>query len=198
MMRRLLLLGLLSSIGCATSSFDRHLAAGRWDEAAQSFRADSSLHNDPRALYRAALVFATPERDTFDPAAARELFNRLVTRHPRSQYAEPARHYIGLLDEIGRVRTAAVMRERRLEQEVQRLQREIDQLQLNIDSLEAKITTQSHEAETMKALVERLETSLRRCEEQMRELRVELDKLKAIDLRNAPRGGGAIDPSAGR
>lgn len=85
MMRRLLLLGLLSGVGCTTTQFDRHHAAGRWDEAARVFRADSSLHNDPRTLYRAALVFASPDRDSFDPAAARELFARLITRHPGSQ-----------------------------------------------------------------------------------------------------------------
>jgi len=199
LMRRLLLFGVLFVAGCATSPFERHLAAGRWNDAAHAFRADSSLLDQPRALYRAALVFASPDRDTYDPAAARELFDRLITQHPRSQYADPAQHYTGLLDEIERVRNASLARQQQLERQVQQLQKQIVELQSDIASLEAKIATQSHDAELMTALVVRLEGSMRRCEEQLREARAELDNLKAIDLRNPPRsGGGTRDSSTAR
>jgi len=199
MTRLSLVLGLLISAGCATTPFDRHLAAGRWHDAAHAFRTDSSLHDDPQALYRAALVFASPDRETYDPATARALFARLVEQHPSSKYVEPASHYIALLDEIERVRNASLVRERELEQDVRRLQTKIVLLQSEIMKLEAKMAKQSQNAATMTALVERLEMSLRLCEEQLRDARAELANLKAIDLRNPPRsGGGTIDPSADR
>jgi len=199
MMRRWLLPGVLIAAGCATTPFERHLAAGRWDDAARVFRADSSLHDKPDALYRAAIVFASPDRESFDPATARELFARLAEKHPGSKYTKSALHYIELLDEIERVRIAGLVRERQLQQEIRQLQAEVDRLKSDIAVLEAQIAAQTRDAESMAALVGRLEESLRRCEEQLNDARVELNNLKAIDLRNPQRSGtGTVDSSANR
>ncbi len=58
--------------GCASSvPFHDHWEAGRYETAAEDFRADSTLRDDPRALLRMALLQLSPELPVHDPSAAR-------------------------------------------------------------------------------------------------------------------------------
>lgn len=88
-------------VGCAaSSSFHRDFEAERYDDAMEAFRADSSLRNDDEALYRAGLLYASPEVPFYDPARAIETLETLVDRHPGTDHRHEARHLLGLLEEI--------------------------------------------------------------------------------------------------
>lgn len=84
----------------ASSSFHRHFEAERYDDAMEAFRADSSLRNDDEALYRAGLLYASPEVPFYDPARAIETLEALLDRHPDTDRRHEARHLLGLLAEI--------------------------------------------------------------------------------------------------
>jgi two-component system sensor histidine kinase GlrK len=170
----------LTATGCATSQFDRLLSQERWTDAAQVFAADSSLMNDEGALYRAAMLFSSPGKPTYTPARARTLLQRLLTRYPGGEHAAAARDRLALLDDARLEREAAELRIRDAEAHIAALEGEIGQLRARLDS--ARV-----EADSMRRANARLEADARDREEQLRSLRLELERLKAIDLK--PRGG---------
>src|SRR5690554_1803504 len=88
---------------CSTTRFDELYEARDYVGAARAFEADPSLQADARALFRAGMIHATPNSPTYDPGAARPLLERLIIRHPNSDYAEPARRTLAFLNEIQRL-----------------------------------------------------------------------------------------------
>jgi len=176
---------ILLCAGCASSSFERHLAEGRWEEAARAFDADSSLHTSERALQRAALLHASPDLTTYQPQLARALLARLLALHPGSIHRESALRMIALIDEIQRVRYYAAQ----LEADRDRIHTELVALRSEIALLERRIESQTQERNVLRSAVDELRGNVRYREEQLRSLREELDRLKAIDLRAAPRAG---------
>jgi peptidoglycan hydrolase CwlO-like protein len=175
---------------CSVSSFDRHLAAQRWSDAADAFDADSSLLSSDRALYRAALLHASPALPTWEPLRARELLAFLLTEHPGSMHRESALRLVELIDEMESRRMHAEARQQQLETQRARLQNEVADLRTQLNATERRMQATDEESALLRAAVERLQLIVRDREEQLRQLRQELDRLKAIDLRVPPRAGG--------
>lgn len=87
-------------VACSSSPFHRHYEAGRYRQAVEAFRADSSLHDDEEALYRAGLLYASPDSPHYDPARAVETLQRLLERHPDARRRHEAGHLLALLAEV--------------------------------------------------------------------------------------------------
>lgn len=184
---RLVLLGLALVSACATtSSFDRAFEARRFDEAAAAFRSDSTLHTQARALYRAALLHGTPGLETYDPALARELLERMLALDPGAATWEST-SLLSLLREQQRAEEVASHREGELEARTGRLAAEADGLRQRIAWLEARLHAQDDQNEVLRRVITRLEADLRDRETRLDALQDELDRLKAIDLRAPPR-----------
>jgi hypothetical protein len=158
------------------TQFDRYLEAEQWNEAAREFSLDSSLRNDEHALYRAGVLFSTPGRPTYDPARGRNLLSMLLSRFPESDYRADVRSRLLLLDDLVRAQQDGAARQRDLDARIAQLTREMRDLRLRTDS----VTTHS---DSLRALVTRLEAERRDRDEQIRLLRLELQKLKEIDLK---------------
>lgn len=172
---------------CASSPFDRHFEAGRWNDAARAFEADSSLHHRHDALYRAALVYGTPASDAYQPVRARQLLERVLALAPSRDRQEAALGMIRLLDEVERVRRSADQRDQHLRTERDALEREAARLRDRIVSLERRFNQQGEQNDRLRRLAARLAADLREREQRIDALGEELDRLKEIDLRPPPR-----------
>jgi tetratricopeptide (TPR) repeat protein len=84
----------------SSKAFHRQFEAGDYHAAMETFRADSSLHDDEEALYRRGLLYALPSSPYYDPGRAREAYQELLERHPDTQHRLEADHLLGLLEEI--------------------------------------------------------------------------------------------------
>jgi hypothetical protein len=170
-----------SFVACARpgAQFDRYLAQQQWDDAAREFTADSALHNNEQALYRAGSLFGTPGRPTYDPARARQLFATLLSRFPETKHHDDARARMQLLDEIVHAEQAATQHQRNLETRIAGLTREAHDTRARADSATAS-------ADSLHAVVSRMETERRDREAQLQALRRELQRLKEIDLKPRP------------
>lgn len=99
-----LLLAVGGAAGCAsTHPFDSLYERGEYDAAARTFAADSALHDEPRALLRAAVIHAMPGSEAHDPVAARARLERLLEVAPSSDYAPLATALLGSLSQLGRM-----------------------------------------------------------------------------------------------
>lgn len=85
---------------CATSSFHRHVEAERYEAALEAFEADSSLHQEEDALYRAGVLYATPGSPGYDPARGLETLERLLRIHPATPHRREADRLLALLAEV--------------------------------------------------------------------------------------------------
>src|SRR5690554_5959166 len=143
---------------CATSSpFDEHFEAHRYDAAARAFHASPELHDQERALFRAALTYGSPGSPVFDPDAARSQIQRLQDRAER------------------------------YEQEVERLTQDLAELRRHIAWLETRVDVRDEMLDMLRQVIERLEGEARYKDGRIRALQEELERLKEIDLgRTAP------------
>lgn len=163
-------------IGCASSHIRPNASDQQWTAEAQTFDANPALMNDERALYRAGVLFGTPGRPTYEPAKARTLLLTFLERFPRSDRRGDATDRLALLDDIVRVRRDAATRQRELEARIDVATAETRVLRERLDSA-------SQQGDQMRRNTTRLETDLREREEQLRALRLELQRLKEIDLK---------------
>lgn len=166
---------------CASSQFDRYFEAQRWSDAALEFTADSTLR-DERSLFRAAQVFGSPDSNAFDPDRARALLEDFVRLYPGSDQVPSALSFIALLDEMQRIRTETILRERELQNEIQTSTYEIERLEGRIRWFESRFVAQEEQNQTLRRIADRLESDLRIREYELRTLQDELDRLKDIDL----------------
>lgn len=163
-----LAVALAVATACATPAFHRYYESGMFEEAARAYEADPSLSRSPRALYRAAQVHAYPGTSAYDPDRAREELQRLVERFPGSSYEPQARRLLSLLREMAGLRAELTEREaslRTLEGRVRRLEEERAGREEELDTLRLRA---------------------RALEEELERTRLELERLKAIDLRRRP------------
>ena len=173
---RIVALGLATTTACATTQFDRYLEKQQWADAARVFAADSSLQNDEHALFEAGVLYGSPGRPTFDAERSRALLRRLIARFPQSKYLANATDRLALLDEIGRAKRDSEAHERELTTRIDALTAEMRQLQARLDSL-------SGQTDQLRRAATRAEAELHDREEQLKALRVELQRLKEIDLK---------------
>lgn len=179
MMRRtslVVLLVALAIMGCATSRVRPNISDQQWIADAHAFDANPALMNDERALYRASVLFGTPGRPTYDPAKARTLLLAFLDRFPGSDRRDDATERLALLDDIVRVRRDAATRQRELEAR-------IDVATADARVLREKLDSASSQGDQMRKNSTRLESDLREREDQLRALRLELQRLKEIDLK---------------
>lgn len=117
---RLALPALVVAIGgaaaCAAASvhpFHTRFESGDYSAAERLFASDSALQEEPRALWRAAVIHAMPGSAEYDPDTTRARLERLLVLAPTSEYAPPAVALLGLMEETGRMEDAiAALRER--------------------------------------------------------------------------------------
>lgn len=138
--------------------------------------ADSSLWNDEGALYRAGLLYGQPGRPTHRPERADSLLRRLLAQFPETKY----RHAVN--EELARLGALLEQRERvsALEQRLAQLTAEVESLRQGLDSTVAQ-------GDSLRRNTRRLEADLRDRDEQLRSLRLELQRLKEIDLKSVRR-----------
>lgn len=175
----------LVAAGCAPSLFQRHLDAHRWTEAAEAFAADPRLAQNSQALYRAAVLHATPETPVYHPARARRLLEALIEHHPRGADREAALRLLPLIAALERTE-ALEQRRRTLETAVEQWRREIAGLQRSRDSLRARLAAAEADHDYLRRTIGALDAALRERDARLHSLQRELDRLKAVDLRPAP------------
>lgn len=167
----------LTMLACAKATqFDQYWSADQWSDAARVFTADSSLHSNEHALYRAGIMFGTPGRTMYDPVRARELLSSLLSRFPQTQHRADATAHLLLIEDILRSQQDSAARQRDVETRIAALVRETRDLRARVDSMVVQ-------NDSVRAVVVRLDADRRDREEQLRLLRLELQRLKEIDLK---------------
>jgi hypothetical protein len=161
------------------SQFDRLVAEQDWNDAAKVFASDTALHTNEKALYRAATLFGTPGRSTYDPERARQLFATLLSRFPNTPSRDDAKARMMLLDEVLRMRAESMQHEHDLEVQIAALAGQMQTLKVRADSISAS-------SDSLRITVSRLDADRRDKEAQLQTLRRELQRLKEIDLRPRP------------
>lgn len=169
---------LLFLAACATAEFDRFFEEGRFEAAARAFDADSALHEQERALYRAGLVHGLPESPAYEPARAQRELERLLTLYPRTEYREEATRLLSLLLEVARLERTMEDRMR----EARSLAGELEAVGARAEELERQLFERERDAAVLRRLAERLDAQLREREAEIEDLRRELERLKEIDL----------------
>jgi len=161
------------------SQFDRYMASGQWVDAAREFSGDSLLQNNEEAIYQAAILHGTPDRPTYDPTRARGLFQRLLVKFPGTKHRDDAAARMMLLDDLLRTRRVAGDSLRHLEDSIATLTRESQKLRIRIDSSVAQ-------SDSLRAVIARVEALRKDRETELAALRLELQRLKEIDLKPRP------------
>lgn len=174
-------IGLVVAAACAKPAFQRYLDEQRWTEAKTAFESDSSLLNDEDALLEAAKLYGSPTRGVYDPGRARMLLQRLLARNPQTKYRADAEDRLSLIETTLRQRDSLAAERRAVDERIAQLTTETRRLRASLDSVLAR-------ADSLQRNVSRLETDLRDREDQLRSLRVELARLKQIDLNPRPAG----------
>jgi hypothetical protein len=170
----------LLAAGCArVTQFDRYYANSQWVEAAHEFSSDSATSLNDRELYRAALVYGTPGRPTFNALKGRQLLQLLLARFPETPHRDEAESRLMLLNDLLQTRDEAMRKEHELEGRIAELTRQTEELRTRADS-------SASQTDSLRGVLTKLETERREKEEQLRALRVELQQLKEIDLKSRP------------
>ncbi len=170
----------LLAAGCARATqFDRYYANSQWADAAREFSSDSAASLNEHELYRAALVYGTPGRSTFNPTKGRQLLVLLLARFPESAHRDDAESRLMLVNDMLQTREDGARKEHELEGRIAELTRQTQELRARADSSVAQ-------SDSLRAALTKLETERKEREEQLRALRLELQQLKEIDLKSRP------------
>lgn len=168
--------------GCAHSAFERQVRTGAAPDILLAFAADSGLQRDVQALRTVARLHLDPEGSAWDPERALQLLEQ-------ARGYDRRRTSTGddlLLESLLRVHleqlATAGTRERRLSDSVTQLVAEVRRAQELLTERTTDLSAQRDERDLLQRLVARLEADLRERESQLVILRLELDRLKAIDL----------------
>jgi len=180
--RALGLIAFALASACATATpFDQHFEANRYEAAARAFHSSPELHEQERALFRAALTYGSPQSPVFDPDSARSMIERLERLYPNTRYRDEAHRMLALLEEIQRLEDRA----EQYEQEVERLTQEVAELRRHIAWLESRVEVRDEMLDVLRQVIERLESEARYKDGRIRALQEELERLKEIDLGRA-------------
>lgn len=164
---------------CTRPPFQRYLDEGRWADATAAFNADSSLMNDDWAMLQVARLYSSPDRGSYDLGKARLLLQRLLARNPQSKYRDDARDRLALIEGVLHERDSVAAQRRALDDRIAQLTNDTRRLRASLDSVSAR-------SDTLQRNVSRIELDLRDREDQLRALRLELSRLKEIDLNPRP------------
>jgi hypothetical protein len=167
---------------CASTQFDQAIESHRWSDAASAVSADTSLLDNESGLFQSAMLYSFPIRGTYDPARARELFERLLQRYPATTRRQAAIDQLSLLYELQRTDNALVARQQILESKIAQLAADTSQLRTSIDSVAARLVAEQDQSALLRKVTTRMEGDLQDRENQLNVLHSELNHLKAIDL----------------
>ncbi len=106
-----------TAVAASGGSMEDRLLSGDYAGALALFAADSSLHTDEDALYRAGLAAAMSGHPGHDPRRATRLFRQLLELHPDTEHRLSAELHLEM-----------IARERDLRTINDRLERELRQL----------------------------------------------------------------------
>jgi len=159
----------LGIVGCGGGLvMEREAAVGRFEDAARTFEADSTLWSNPEALLLAGELYADPALPTFDAERARDVLTRLTADFPDSEEVRRGAALLALMTELERVRDELGARTAELEGRA-----------ALTDTLTASREAAERDLQAMRRRIELLEAELE-------EARRELERLKAVDLRPRP------------
>jgi len=164
-------------VGCShPTQFEKYISQQQWIDAAREFAADSSLRHKPRTLYLGGVLFGTPKIVTYDPIKSRGLFSDLIAQFPNSEFSTDATARMLLIDEVLRAQRTGADRQQELETQVTQLTKESRALRARIDSGVVQ-------SDSLRNALNRVEADRREKDEQLKALRLELQRLKEIDLK---------------
>ena len=135
--------------------------------------------NDDWAVLQAARLYSSPDRGAYDLGKARMLLQRLLARNPQSKYRDDARDRLALIEGVLHERDSVTAQRRALDDRIVQLMNDTRRLRASLDSTAAR-------NDTLQRNVSRIEADLRDREDQLRALRLELSRLKEIDLNPRP------------
>lgn len=179
-------LTMLAIAACATATttgFDSAINARQWSEAATALDADTSLLHNESTLFRAAMLYSFPDRPTYDPTRATDLFERLLNEHPNTSMRQSAIDQLSLLYEVQKTSNAAIAKQHVLQTEITRLAADTLRLRRSIDSISVRLQAEQDQSALLRKVATRLENDIQDRENQLNVLHSELNHLKAIDLR---------------
>lgn len=178
------------AIACATartSQFDSAIDARNWSDAATALAADTSLLHNESTLFQAAMLYSFPDRPTYDPARARELFERLLREYPNTSRRQAATDQLSLLYELQKASSDAVAKQQGLRAQIAQLTSDTLKLRRSIDSISVRLQAEQDQSALLRKVATRMESDLQDRESQLKVLHDELNHLKAIDLRSTIR-----------
>ena len=181
---------------CAPSLFERHLAAHRWEAAADEFARDSSLHRNEEALFEAALLHATPGTAVHDPGRARSLLARLQQKNPRPRRHTAILRLSAMLDVLERAEEME-QRSRSIAGDLATLTEQVERFLEESDQSRLLVSRALATRDSLFREVARLKSAIREKQLELRNLQSELERLKAIDLRSPDVPAAAAPPQAG-
>ncbi len=173
---------------CASTQFDRAIDAHQWSTAAAALHADTTLLDTDAGLFKAAMLYSFPDRPTYDPARAEELFERLLQQYPSSPLRQQANDHLSLLYELQKTSNASAANLQLLQSRIAQLVADTVRLRANIDSIAVQLRAEQDQNGVLRKVATRLESDLQDRESQLSALHTELNHLKAIDLRPRTRG----------
>lgn len=162
-----------------TTPFERYIEQEQWIDAAREFESDTTLRGNEHDLFAAGVLYGTPGRATYNLVTAREVWRTFLMRFPASPRRGEAAERLALVDEVLNTRRDAAAHAQELEDRIAQLDREIRGLRAHIDSLTAT-------SDSLRNVISRAETDRRDRESQLNALRLELQRLKEIDLKRSP------------
>jgi len=180
----------LTTLACATartSRFDSAIGARDWTNAATALAADTSLLHDESTLFQAAMLYSFPDRPTYDPARAQDLFERLLREYPNTSRRQQATDQLSLLYELQKANNNAVAKQQGLRAQIAQLASDTLKLRRSIDSISVRLQAEQDQSALLRKVATRLENDLQDREQQLNVLHDELNHLKAIDLRSTIR-----------
>lgn len=180
---------LLTMVACASTQFDRYFDAHKWSDAASALQADSTVLSSESGLFKAATLYSSPDRPTYNPTLARELFERLLRTYPTTQKRQVVNDQLSLLYEIEKTKAASRASAESLRSRMAQLAADTVRLRASLDS----VTIQLRAEQDQNGLLRKVSTRL---ENDLAELQSELNHLKAIDL--GPRSRGSLSDTTAR
>lgn len=167
---------------CASSGVRRSSSSGDWQRAAVALSADSSLGNNEKILFNAAMLYSLPNRGSYDPAHARELFERLLNQFPHTSMRQAAVDQLAMLYEVERARNAGIVEVQSLQSRIDALESDTLTLRRSMDSVASRLRAEQDQSAVLRKVTSRLQSDLQNSESQLTALQNELNHLKAIDL----------------
>lgn len=159
-------------VGCSgTHAFHQHYLRADFRQAEHLFLADSTLREDPGAVYRAGLMYADPASPIRDAERAREQFEALLELDASPDHVHAGRMLIQLAE-----RTDS------LETRISDLRRDNDRLGTRVDLLRDFFFHQVVQIDSLRSLADSLRGRLRRITKELTEMEERFERFREVDL----------------